>query len=65
MHATINDSIASAKSALLSLSKSSQSRLCRKARAYIADLPGCADHSTFWRGLSARQVVETIATQRA
>jgi hypothetical protein len=41
----------------LALSTSRQNALRREARAFIFRNPGCADHSNFWRGLSARQVL--------
>lgn len=39
------------------LSQSRRYALKRAARLFIWRNPGCADHSNFWRGLSARQVV--------
>ena len=56
---TINDIIADYRGQFLRLSTSRQSTIRRRAQEYIRRNPGCADHSTFWRGLSARQVLST------
>lgn len=45
---------------LVNLSRSYQSKLRSKARHVIETKPHCADHSTFWRSLSARQVNEAL-----
>jgi ABC-type transporter MlaC component len=39
------------------LSPQQKARWIRKALAYIYDCPHMADASTFWKGLSARQVI--------
>jgi len=54
---TINEYVDSARAKFAKLSKSRQSALRRDAREFISRNPGCADHSNFWRGLSARQVL--------
>jgi len=51
--------IAQDLAAFARLSPSHQSRLRRKAQAFIASNPGAADHSIFWRNLSARQITYT------
>jgi len=38
------------------LSKKQQSAICKKAKKYIAENPGCADHNGFWERLSARSI---------
>lgn len=40
------------------LSTGYRAKLARDAKGFIYRNPGCADHSNFWRGLSARQVIE-------
>ena len=54
---TINEFIATRTAEFHSLAKSTQKAHARKARVLIRQNPGCADHSCFWRGLSARQVI--------
>jgi hypothetical protein len=54
---TINEHLDTVTAKFRALSVSRRSALARKARAFIAQNPGSADHSTFWRGLSARQVI--------
>lgn len=39
------------------LSRKRQQELCRAARRLIASYPHMANASTFWRGLSANQVI--------
>ena len=34
-------------------------QLKRNARGFIRDNPGCADNSNFWRGMSARHILES------
>lgn len=53
---TINEQIEALKTRFRRLSKSRQSALRRDALEYVEKNPACADHSAFWRGLSARQV---------
>lgn len=43
------------------LARSTRKAHARKARAFIAENPGCADNSNYWRGLSARQVISTAS----
>ena len=54
---TINEHIDNLRADFLRLAKSTQMAHARKARVFIRQNPGCADHSDFWRGLSARQVI--------
>lgn len=63
MMTTVQEHIAKQTAAFLSLSKSRQATLKRKAKQYIDAHPGCADHSTFWRGLSARQITYISASR--
>ena len=49
-----NDTI---RAQFLALSNSRRNALRRDARKFIDSNPGCADHSTFWRGLSARHIL--------
>lgn len=55
---TIQQQIAKMISEFRQLSKSRQSQLRRDAEAFCRSNPHCADHNGFWRGLSARQVLE-------
>jgi hypothetical protein len=54
---TINEHIASLVAQFRSMSPQARSAWIRKAKAYIEANPAMADASTFWRGLSARQVI--------
>lgn len=54
---TIQEHIAGVEAQFRALSASYRAKLKREAREFIARNPGCADHSNFWRSLSARQVV--------
>jgi hypothetical protein len=54
---TVSDHIEELQAAFWRLSSSRKAALRREARAFIYQHPGCADHSNFWRGLSARQVL--------
>ena len=54
---TINESIASLQNQIRNLSPRQKARWIRKALTYINDYPHMADASTFWKGLSARQVI--------
>ena len=54
---TINEHIANLRGAFLRLSPGYRAKLVRDAKGFIYRNPGCADHSNFWRGLSARQVI--------
>jgi len=47
-----------ATAAFKALSVSSQKRLAKKARIFIAGNPGLATANGFWMALSARQVTE-------
>lgn len=53
---TINEHIADMETDFMRLSKGYRRTLGRLARRQIESKPGTADHSNFWRGLSARQV---------
>ena len=53
---TTNEQIATIAAQFRALTKARQSSLRRQARETIAAKPHAADASTFWRGLSARQV---------
>jgi hypothetical protein len=55
--ATINEVVALRQSEFRKLSRSRRSVLIRRAIALCDDYPHCADSSTYWRGLSARQVI--------
>jgi hypothetical protein len=54
---TINEHVEGQRKLFRHLSESRQNTLRREARAFIYRNPGAADHSNFWRGLSARQVL--------
>jgi hypothetical protein len=54
---TVQSRIETTKTQLLLISASRRSTLVRLAREFISRSPSCADHSTFWRGLSARQII--------
>lgn len=62
---TVQEQIADITAEFRKLSSSRQVALKREAREYIAKNPGCADHSNFWRGLSARQVLAVSAPAKA
>ncbi len=51
---TVNERICEFKK----LSPKYQAELVSRAKAYIEKYPHMADASIFWRGLSARQVIE-------
>jgi hypothetical protein len=53
------NAIAQDLAAFARLSPAHQSRLRRKAQAFIAANPGAADHSIWWGCLSARQITYT------
>jgi hypothetical protein len=62
---TVQEYLNTFRAAFLLLSSSRRAALVWKARAFIENHPGCADHSNFWWadkrakcGLSARQVIE-------
>lgn len=57
---TVNEQIATIASQFRKLSAARQSSLRRQAREAIAAKPHMADASTFWRGLSARQVATLV-----
>ena len=61
---TINEVIAAYTAEFRQLARSTQKAHARKARAFIAENPGCADNSNYWRGLSARQVISTASLRR-
>ncbi|MDE2106159.1 MAG: hypothetical protein KGL39_53545 [Patescibacteria group bacterium] len=54
---TINEHVENLQAQFCKLSKSYRARLAKKANEFIYRNPGAADHSNFWRGLSARQVI--------
>ena len=56
---TVNEYVSQQAAKFSALSKSRKAKLTAEAREFIAKNPGCADHSNFWRGLSARQVLST------
>lgn len=57
MAKTVQEHIDDRVRQFMSLSVSRQRRLRRMAAALIESQPHAADNSTFWRGLSARQVI--------
>lgn len=59
---TINEHIADRQAEFRRLSPSRQATLRRRAVAYCQACPNMADASSYWRGLSARQVI--AAAQR-
>ena len=56
---TIAEHIDTLRAQFLALSDSRKNTLRREARKFIERNPGCADHSAFWRGLSARHILAT------
>ena len=60
MSKTANEQITTIIAQFRALSAARQSSLRRQARESIAAKPHTADSSTFWRGLSARQVAALI-----
>lgn len=58
MSKTAGEYIDGLKSEFLKLSASRQSTLRREAHKYIRKFPHMANANGFWRGLSARQVLE-------
>ena len=56
---TVSEQIDTLRAQFLALSNSRKNALRRDARKFIERNPGCADHSNFWRGLSARHVLAT------
>ena len=58
---TVTEVISAYAAEFLRLARSTQKAHARKARAFIAQNPGCADNSNYWRGLSARQVISTAS----
>lgn len=57
---TVQEYITSLEKQFRALSKSRKNALRRQAAQEIERFPGSADHSTFWRGLSARQVLSIL-----
>jgi hypothetical protein len=55
---TIQEQIAKQKEAFRLLSRSRQNHLRRDAEGFCNSNPDCANHNGFWRGLSARHVLE-------
>ena len=58
---TVTEAISAYAAEFRRLARSTQKAHARKARAFIAQNPGCADNSNYWRGLSARQVISTAS----
>ena len=56
---TVSEQIDTLRAEFSALSNSRKNALRREARKFIDCNPGCADHSTFWRGLSARHILAT------
>jgi len=57
MSKTANEQVTILAAEFKALSKSRQSTLKRQAKAKIKAKPYIANHSTFWRGLSAAQIL--------
>ena len=55
---TINEHHADQATALARLSPAYRAKLARRAMAYCQQHAQMADSNGFWRGLSARQVIE-------
>lgn len=60
---TINETILNLQWEFMKLSASRRYRLANEARILIAQHPHAADHSTFWKGLSANHVLAAVAVQ--
>lgn len=54
---TIQEHVEELRGKFRRLSASRRARITREAREFCRENPGAADHSNFWRGLSARQVI--------
>ena len=54
---TTNEQIAQLTARFRALSESRKAHLKREAKAQVEANPHTADHSTFWRGLSARHAI--------
>jgi hypothetical protein len=54
---TANEQIAKLTARFRALSESRKAHLKREAKAQVEAKPYTANHSTFWRGLSASQVI--------
>lgn len=54
---TVNEQIADLTARFHRLSDSRKARLKREALAFVASKPYAANHSTFWRGLSAIHIL--------
>jgi hypothetical protein len=59
MEQTVQEHNDDLRKAFRKLSISRRNKLESDAKGFIFRNPGSADHSGFWRGLSARQVIET------
>ena len=57
MNMTVSEHNEKLSKAFRSLSAGHRAKLVREAKKFICRNPGAADHSNFWRGLSARQVI--------
>jgi hypothetical protein len=53
---TVTEYVAEQQAAFRRLSRGRQGAIRRQAAQYIREYPHMADVSTFWRGLSARQI---------
>jgi hypothetical protein len=60
MTTTITQHIEALKAEFAKLGKSRKSQLRREAAELISSKPYMADVSSFWRGLSARQVLSVV-----
>lgn len=60
MH-TVQDFVAQQEERFAALSYSRRKGLVAAAKKLIESLPHMADASTFWRGLSARQVISAAS----
>ena len=57
MSKTTNEQVAILTAGFKALSKSRQSALKREAKAQVESKPHTANHSTFWKGMSAAQIL--------
>jgi len=60
---TIQEHISDRVRQFQALSRSRQRQLRLQAVEYVGKNPGSADASTYWRGLSARQVIAAANTR--
>lgn len=57
MNLTVQEHNDALRKQFRALSNGYRAKLVREAKGFICRNPGAADHSNFWRGLSARQVI--------